>query len=106
MSERPFKLHSVADVLALWPEGSRPGERLLRSKARATGHCRILGKSIAFTDADIDALIAELSPCSSSSGFRNARRTGTSGGRSKEGRGYLKARARLIELTQKSSATG
>lgn len=56
MSERPFKLHSVADVLALWPEGSRPSTTWLKRTARKKGYCRVLGRSMAFTDSDIEEL--------------------------------------------------
>lgn len=60
-------LHSLDAVRGMFPDGCRPSLRRIKERARATGHCRVLGKSIAFTDQDVQALLAELSPCPSSS---------------------------------------
>jgi hypothetical protein len=38
------KLYTVAEVLAIWPDGARPTEKRLRALARRIGACRICGR--------------------------------------------------------------
>ena len=58
MKESRFqKLYSVDEVLAAWPEEARPVEKRLRRLARRFGCCRIEGRSMAFTDDDIRAIV-------------------------------------------------
>lgn len=85
------KLYSISDVLALWPKEARPSERLLRSRARGSGFCRVVGRHLAFTTEDINNLIETLKP------WRNS--THSQG--SIPGATYRKARDRLLKAESK-----
>jgi hypothetical protein len=56
------KLLSVDQVIAMWPEGSRPTAKALKSLAKAHGCCRKLGRAIGFTEADVERLMDACSP--------------------------------------------
>jgi hypothetical protein len=58
------KLHTVAEALAMWPEGARPTEKRFRALARRLGACRIEGHSFTLTDHDLQTIIEAMRPCS------------------------------------------
>src|SRR5262245_35555507 len=100
------KLYTVAEALAMWPEGARPTEKRFRALARRLGACRIEGHSFTVTDHDLRIIIEAMRPCSDLSG-NGSRRTSMSAARS-QGSEYTKARERLIggkqTLTGKSAS--
>lgn len=56
------RLHSVDDVLAMWPDAIRPGPQSLVKTAKKFNCYRKLGRSMAFTDDDVKVLLDRIRP--------------------------------------------
>ena len=74
--------------------------RTLRAVARKKGACRIIGKTMFFTDPDVILLLEVIRPCSSHS--INAAKSGTTGAPLTKA-GYQAARERLTKKSPNAS---
>jgi hypothetical protein len=89
------RLYNPAELRAIFPE-PRPSIRRLKSLARRTGHCVVIGRTVAFTEENIDALLEELRPVRPASRASRHDRPGSS---------YARALALLSSSERKRKQT-